>query len=90
MPHSVPAEFSIGAWDLMTRVCIRNVLHPLQIGKMAPRAKDSEPTFKASLVNVAGRGLGFRDKDGIFVSISNVSLKCIAPIALQSRGLKGE
>ena len=54
---------------------------------MAP--KNSEPTWRANLVNVIGRGLGYKDRDDVFRSVSNLSIKCIAPISLQSKNLKG-
>ena len=57
---------------------------------MPPRdTHTAEPTWRPSLVKVAGRGLGWRDRDGIFKSVSNISLKCVAPIALQTKNLKG-
>ena len=51
--------------------------------------KNSEPTFKPSLINLIGRGLGWRDQDGVFKSVSRISLKCVAPIALPNRNLVG-
>ena len=57
---------------------------------MAPRDTNSEPTWRQKLVNVAGRGLGYKDRDGVFRSISNFSIKCVAPISLQAKNLKGE
>ena len=57
---------------------------------MPPRDTNSEPTWKPNLVNVAGRGLGYRDRDGIFRSVSNLSIKCVAPISLLAKNLKGE
>ena len=57
---------------------------------MPPRDTNTEPTFKPSLVNVAGRGLGWRDRDGIFRCVSKVSLKCVAPISLQQKNLVGK
>ena len=55
---------------------------------MAPKNK-SEPTWKAKLVNVVGRGLGYTDRDGVFRSVSNMNIKCVAPISLPSKSLKG-
>ena len=52
---------------------------------MPPRDTNPEPTFKPTLVNVAERGLGWRDRDGILRCVSKVSLKCVAPIALQQK-----
>ena len=61
---------------------------------MAPRSKhdsvvENLQKFKASLVNVSGRGLGYIDKDGIYKNIAKVSIKCIAPIALKEQNLVG-
>ena len=56
---------------------------------MPARDTNPEPAFRPFLVNVAGRGLGWRDRDGIFKSVSKVSLKCVAPIGLQHKNLKG-
>ena len=50
----------------------------------------SEPKWKARLINVKGKGLGWRDQDGVFKPVSNLSIKCVAPIALQVKSLKGE
>ena len=55
---------------------------------MAP--VNSQPNFKPVLINVAGRGLGWRNEDGIFKPVSKVGIKCVAPIALQSKSLKGD
>ena len=40
---------------------------------MAPKKVDPEPTFKPTLINVAGSGLGWRDRERIFKSVSRVA-----------------
>ena len=55
---------------------------------MAPRDTNSEPTWRQKLVNVAGRGLGYKDRDGVFRSISNLSIKSVAPISISLQELK--
>ena len=56
---------------------------------MAPRKATSEPTFKPTLTNSPGRGLGWRDRDGVFRGVAKVSIKCVAPIALMMKNLIG-
>ena len=53
-------------------------------------AKESPLEFKPQVVNDKTRGLGWYNKDGIFKLIAKVNVKCIAPIQLMGKGLKGK
>ena len=61
----------------------------MSVFRMSQKEK-SEPTFRARLINVKGKGLGWKDQDGVFKPVSNLSIKCVAPIALQVKSLKGK
>ena len=51
--------------------------------------RQGEPTFRPYLMNIPGRGIGWKDQDGVFKCVSRLGIKCVAPISEPSRNLVG-